>query len=86
MSSPRHVPRVHGLRPSVHPELVSTLRKSIIGSGNDDRVFSNFVAGSVGFSGDFEECRDNLRFEDTDEDGLLDEAEAEAGEALTCEG
>jgi hypothetical protein len=42
--------------------------------------------GSIGFGGEPAECRDNMRFTDADEDGFLDEIEADAAEALGCEG
>lgn len=37
------------------------------------------------FSGQPAERRDNMSFEDSDDDGLLDEAEIDAAEPLTCE-
>ena len=61
-----------------------TIFGSIIGSGNEDRVLDNYVAGIITFSSQPEECRDNMSFEDTDDDWLLDEAEADAAEPLAC--
>jgi hypothetical protein len=57
-----------------------------MGSGSADDVVGNFVPGSIGFSGAPAECRYNMRFTDADEDGFLDEIEADAAEALGCEG
>jgi hypothetical protein len=62
-----------------------TIFGSVRSSGNEDRVVNNLVQGEITFSGDPEECQANLHFEDRDDDGVLDEAEAEAATPLDCE-
>lgn len=58
---------------------------SILGSGNEDELISNYVTGEIRVGGEARECRDNHRFEDADEDGVLDEEEIDEAEPIDCE-
>jgi hypothetical protein len=62
-----------------------TIFGSIIGSGNEDTVINTFVQGEITFSGAPDQCRDNLRFEDSDRDLLIDDKELADAERVACE-